>query len=701
MAEQQFQHRFLIGPLTFDPISRELSLAAKLVYLEPQPYQLLSLFISADQGQLSRDQMIEQLWSGRVVSESAINKSVSLLRKAFASLDPATSYIETLPKVGYRLCQPVSAEPVLASSTQQQQTSEAVSKPSAQQPQPLQQLPASGSGIKTKLILAALWTSPLLFFVLWFFITLAPPPEQLSTPYLNAPVPLSHAPGVEYDLSLSKDGSQLLYLSSHSDKKQLILQQSSGKQQLLAEDAAITTAALSPDGLQVLWVKKQQQNCTVEWFLVAAPEQKKAVASCHTDGIVKLAWQSDSNGFYLRDRLDKTQPYFLVHYRLDTLGRQQITTPLTAQSPDGELAFAESDDGSKLAIVRYLENQQSLVLLLDSRTFAILEQHTLPFQSKVVDWLGDQLVLAKAAELLTFNPQTGQLEFLFYAGSTVQSVAVVQQQIYYADYELDADIWQQDLSTGKARIRIGSSKVDRMPRVNQQGDLAFLSQRNGKDQIWLQPQGQNEYLLADLPGVPGFVRMQWSPDGQSLIFSKDGALWHLEVSSGQSRVLIAPEQRVAVANWIADGSGLVYSSKQSGDWQLWHLDLTTAVSVQLTRQGGYSGYLSNGQLYFSKFHQDGLFQLDVATGTEQLLIASFNKINWLNWRLMEDTIYYYQPEQGIRQYQLQSKNNSLLLSPPERFVHHYDLHNQQLFYVKSGLPKGDIYKLEPVKTKTN
>lgn len=699
MPEQQIQPRLLIGSLTFDTTSRELSSATQAVYLEPQAYQLLTLFIAAEQAQLSRDQMIEQLWSGRVVSESAINKSVSLLRKAFATLDPATTYIETLPKVGYRLCQTVMAEPVVQSYASEQQ--EVALAQTAPTPLPIEQKSSSRSGIKTKLVLTVLWTAPLLFFVLWFFITLAPAPEQLPTPYLNAPVPVSHAQGVEYDLSLSKDGAQLLYLSSQEGKKQLLLQQSSGKQQLLAEDADIVTAALSPDGLQVLWVKKQQQHCVVEWFLVAAPAQKKSVADCHTDGIVKLAWQQDSKGFYLRDRLDKTQPYFLVQYRLDTLAHQQITTPLTAQSPEGELAFAESDDGSTLAIVRYLENQQSLLLLLDSRSFAMLEQHSLPFQTKVIDWLGDQLLLAKGAELLKYNRESKQLEFLFYAGNTVQSVAVMQQQIYYADYNLDADIWQHDTTTAKARIRSGSSKIDRMPRVNQQGDLAFLSQRNGKDQIWLQPQGQNEYLLADLPGIPAFVRLQWSPDGQSLIFSKDGALWQLTVASGQSRVLVAPEQGVAVANWIADGSGIVYSSKHGGDWQLWHLDLTTAVSRQLTQQGGYSGYLADGQLYFSKFHQDGLFQLDLATGQEQVLIENFNKINWLNWRLMENTIYYYQPEQGIRTYQLQSKNNNLLLATPERFVHHYDIYNQHVFYVKSGLPKGDIYKLEPVMDKAN
>lgn len=694
MPEQNSQLRFLIGQLTFDPSNRELSSATETLYLEPQAYQLLSLFIAAEQGQLSRDQMIEQLWAGRVVSESAINKSVSLLRKSFAQLDPTLSYIETLPKVGYRLCQPLS--------TEAQQTAHAATEVAiATQATVPAAVVTKSSGFKTKLGLGLLWASPLLFFVWWFFITLSPAPEQLTTPYMTAPVPVSHAQGVEYDLSLSADGSVLLYFSSQTDKKQLLLQHNKDQLQLLSEDNDIRTAALSPDALQILWVKRNLQGCVVEWFLRAQPEQKKTVAQCNTDAVVKLSWQNDSKGFYLRDRADKTQPYVLSRYRLDTAAKEQITNPLSAESPTGELAFAESDDGKKLAVLRYLENQQTLLLILDSSSFVVLQQKTLPLQATQIDWLGNQLLLSKGAELLQYSFDTDQLEFLFYTGRTVQSVAVVQQQIYYADYELDADIWQHDLRANKARIRIGSSKIDRMPRVNHKGDLAFLSQRNGKDQIWLQPVGQNEYLLADLPGIPAFVRLQWSPDGESLIYSKDGALWQLTVASGQQRVLIAPEHQVEVANWMADGSGIIYSRKHSGDWQLWQLDLNTAATTQLTTQGGYSGYLLQDQLYFSKFHQDGLFQLNLSTGEEQLLIADFGKINWLNWNLSEGQIYYYQPAQGIRLYQLQTKENSLLLATPERFVHHYAVENQQLFYVKAGVPKGDIYKLEPAGAKTN
>ena len=54
MPAHHTHQRFLIGQLTFDSGSRELSSATETLYLEPQAYQLLSLFIAADQGQFQQ-----------------------------------------------------------------------------------------------------------------------------------------------------------------------------------------------------------------------------------------------------------------------------------------------------------------------------------------------------------------------------------------------------------------------------------------------------------------------------------------------------------------------------------------------------------------------------------------------------------------------------------------------------------------------
>ena len=54
MSEHHSPQRFLLGQLTLDCFSRELSSATETLTLEPQVFQLLSLFIDAEQHQRLR-----------------------------------------------------------------------------------------------------------------------------------------------------------------------------------------------------------------------------------------------------------------------------------------------------------------------------------------------------------------------------------------------------------------------------------------------------------------------------------------------------------------------------------------------------------------------------------------------------------------------------------------------------------------------
>ena len=96
-----------LGPLYYDASQRQLADTKQQLYLEPRQHQLLICLLQTPGQVVSRDTLIMQVWQGRIVSDSAINRAVSLLRKAFSQLDNTHNYIETQPKLGYRLQLPV------------------------------------------------------------------------------------------------------------------------------------------------------------------------------------------------------------------------------------------------------------------------------------------------------------------------------------------------------------------------------------------------------------------------------------------------------------------------------------------------------------------------------------------------------------------------------------------------------------------
>ena len=193
---------------------------------------------------------------------------------------------------------------------------------------------------------------------------------------------------------------------------------------------------------------------------------------------------------------------------------------------------------------------------------------------------------------------------------------------------------------------------------------------------------------------PGFVRLEWSADGSRLLFSKDDAAYVVDVLSGKLSTVLTAEQQVGVINFGPQPQQLLFSSRRSGDWQLWLYDSQTKALQQLTAQGGYSGRIWQGALYFSKYHQDGLWRKDLADGEEQLLLAPFDKINWLNWHIEQGQLYYYQPAEGIYRLDLASQTTQLHLAEPQHFIRHFNVRRGITVFASHNGLQGDIYRLK-------
>ena len=103
---------FTLGNLQVRPSSREVVSAGECEVLEPRVMQAL-VVLARRRGQVvSRDQLIEACWAGRVVGEDAINRCIAKVRR-LAEAHGSFS-VETIARVGYRLTGQASDEPKTA-----------------------------------------------------------------------------------------------------------------------------------------------------------------------------------------------------------------------------------------------------------------------------------------------------------------------------------------------------------------------------------------------------------------------------------------------------------------------------------------------------------------------------------------------------------------------------------------------------------
>lgn len=99
------------GVFEFDLEERLLYQAGSPVPLTPMVLETLCLFLSNPGRLLSKEEMITTLWPNSVVEESGLARNVSMLRKALEEGNPGVTFIETVPKRGYRFVAPVRSAP--------------------------------------------------------------------------------------------------------------------------------------------------------------------------------------------------------------------------------------------------------------------------------------------------------------------------------------------------------------------------------------------------------------------------------------------------------------------------------------------------------------------------------------------------------------------------------------------------------------
>lgn|GEM_PF-1251884 len=95
-----------------DPINRELRCSDELVKIDPQQFDLLSLFLHHPGELLSRQQIMDSVWQGRLTAESALSVAVAKLRKVLGRTRDGRDFVENRYGRGYRFLLEVSVPAV-------------------------------------------------------------------------------------------------------------------------------------------------------------------------------------------------------------------------------------------------------------------------------------------------------------------------------------------------------------------------------------------------------------------------------------------------------------------------------------------------------------------------------------------------------------------------------------------------------------
>lgn len=551
---------FALGSLRIFPATREIESSQGRQIIEPRVMQGLVCLARAEGAVVSRDSLIASCWGGQVVGDDAINGCIAKVRQIAERHRPSPFWVETVPRVGYRL---------IASSKEK-----APPKPSESEPI---SIPASGqhvpphhkspTGMIALSIAVAAALTGVITYLLW--------PRSQWTVANSQPFIASLAK--ESAPAFSPDGTMVAYVASNGGAPTKIFLRSvaGGDPIQLTSGATIDDMpSWSSDGGHIAYAAiTRSGRCRIMIMGVPAGAARE-VGQCYADAPNGLSWQPGSNTVFFSDRVPNGGGA-IYKIDLDTGKRERVTRVAHEWELGGDGKPAVSPDGKWLAYIRGISGSRKELRV---RNLITGEERLLGADSRLIHlgWSEDSKTVLAAISIWT--------------GTEIQAFPC-NGSAPYQIYTTSANI--VDLGTGKnglLAITVDNSRTNLAratpipsstpaiidpangwtgsPDLAADGTLVFESNRSGHHAIYMMSDSQQPtQIFSQGKDYLEIGATAWSPDGRYIsfvTFRRDAIV--IRVINRQGKLVSSFETSSIGAGyptWTYDSRALVMYNKET------------------------------------------------------------------------------------------------------------------------------------------
>jgi Tol biopolymer transport system component/DNA-binding winged helix-turn-helix (wHTH) protein len=573
------------------------------VPLTPKNFDVLRVLVQNAGHLVEKDRLLKEVWPDSFVEEGALNRSVSILRKALGEGPSGPKFIETVPKRGYRFVATVTecsdesstflVEPPNDSAVDVEANhADSLSLPSAS---PLPAVPVHIS--KRAATAGALLTVGALSYAL-----LGPSQQARNAPPTLAPahrqVTFTAKEGVP---TLSPDGRRIAYVSYEKPERKLMVQELAGGQPLEVFSAPeVGHLRWSPDGSELLlWARG-----------------------------------SGKDGLYLMPELGGT-PRRIVGDRY-----------VACWSPDGSTIAVSSYLGGKIWFLNKFGREH--------RTVALQGVHWSIWD---VDWSAANGLLTFVSNdyqgrytIWTIRPDGSDQKKVIAENSEVPSVRWAPQgdAIYYF-LRLNETVSLHKILVQPGRENREAVAATLLTGLESDGSLAMSA--DGKrlvyarapyhSNLWMLEaggfgKGQRTEIQELTRGTSLIERPSVSPDGTSIVFNigHEGLanLYTMPITGGSPKQLTFLDSFSLEGVWSADGKRIAFASTQGGKMRVWTVDAGGGIPRALSSSDLSDSFdltWSPGpQILYQQAGNRNYYELDPETGEERLLVRD-KPVGWI------------------------------------------------------------------------
>jgi Tol biopolymer transport system component/DNA-binding winged helix-turn-helix (wHTH) protein len=653
--------RFLaVGEHVVDTDTLRLLSRPDGIRLTPKAAAVLLQLVRAAGRTLSRDELIGEVWKGTCPTDDVLTQAIRDLRRAFGDDPHAPSYVETLPRLGYRLVAPARFLDAQELISPQPTTAHADFSP-----EPSLVEPPAGSPRGWRWLVLAV--GAVFALSAWLaFALLSRTNGTTSTParwHATTRRSVTSDPGAEREPRISPDGTRVAYTVENTGTgSSRIMQRSLDASRALGLTSAARGEELhpvwSPDGSTIAYMLLSGDDCE----LVIEPSlggAERRIGPCPGSPLDHFSWASDARNLVMAQLLEpRGTAKVIALVPID--GSRARTVNYERAPSDTDLDARYSPDGRSIAFCRSA-NPFSDLYVMDAQDRSVRRLTRLVSTIRGFDWTRDGTALvfssghAGQQALYTVSLDDSHLDALGVQPAEFPSAARASDAVVYEIPRRRTQLVMVALdgATEPPRALAPSTGSDGAPALSPTDDrLAFVSDRGGAQQLWLHDPVTDETFALTDTDEPTLRYPVWRQDGARVLITARGEGWghlvEIDVATRARTVLTSPDDDIrygtygfspgrfiAIVNDARQGRELVEFESRDG---------RVASKRLLARDvGRFEPDRAGTALYFTRVDQAGLFRIDPRTGAESLVTRDIDPRQLDGWLVSAGQFFYVEP----------------------------------------------------------
>jgi DNA-binding winged helix-turn-helix (wHTH) protein/Tol biopolymer transport system component len=557
---------FRVGDFEVLPASNELRGRRGLQRLRPLLMQVLLKLAERPGEVVRRETLLEEVWPRRMVNDEVLSRAIAELRTALGDDAHDARYVETLPKVGYRLIARVEPiEPAVAPATTTPST------PAARAPRRVRHaalIAALAPGIAATALVVA---------IVAFWPRGAPPAASLVE-RLGEARPLTSDPDLEVSPRFSPDATRIAYALGRGTHARIVVQSLAGtERRLLGDPTGLALAPVfMPGGRAIAYWTQEGAGCAIV---------ERALDGDTTRRWLDCARSPDPHfdvsreGRMVVSAVPRPQwPNGLMLVEAPGAEPRVLTSPEPGAGDDAMPRF--SPDGQRIAFFRGNESHLKLWIMEVDRPESAHPVTRVDGPGYGVAWLGNDGPLLVAADWFGFRAlnvvelASGEARWAGARGARFPDVSSTGD-IVWENALFSANLWLVDEGREpKALWR--TTRYTSQPEFAPDGlRAAFASNRDGADAIYVSALDGEPRRVAFDEGAR-FMRPHWSADGKSVLAVRLSVrdtvpvqeAVRIDAASGSLQVLGELGVQVVDARESPDGQSLVWAKRAGNAMRL-------------------------------------------------------------------------------------------------------------------------------------